>query len=152
MKLTVRVNGKRHILQVEPLTPLIDVLRDDLALIGTHLGCQGDACGACTVLLNDEPVYACQVPACQVDQQEVRTVEGLSSDAERLAPLQEALVRAGATSCGFCMPGMLMTGMALRARQPKPSPQEVRELLRGNLCRCTGYESIVQAIVEVLDK
>lgn len=150
MKLRFTVNAKAETMQVDPLRPLIDVLRDELALIGAHRGCQGDDCGACTVLLNDQPVYACQVPVCQVHEQEVRTVEGLGVDKERLAPLQEALVAAGATACGFCIPGMLMTGLALRQRQPRPGPSEIRDALRGNLCRCTGYEALVTALEEVL--
>ncbi len=151
MKLSFRVNTKTEVLEVEPLTPLIEVLRERLALIGAHQGCTGDNCGACTVLVNDVPVYACQVPVCQVDGAEVRTVEGLASDPERLAPLQEALVKAGATACGFCTPGMLMIGLAMRQRQPRPGPEEVRQLLSGNLCRCTGYEAIVQAMLEAME-
>ncbi|MFT5583661.1 MAG: carbon-monoxide dehydrogenase small subunit [Cognaticolwellia sp.] len=150
MKLTCRVNAKTEVLDVEPLTPLIEVLRERLALIGAHQGCTGDNCGACTVLVNDVPVYSCQVPVCQVEGAEVRTVEGLTSDPERLAPLQAALAKAGATACGFCTPGMLMTGLALRQRQPRPGPEELRSLLSGNLCRCTGYEAIVQAMLQVI--
>jgi aerobic-type carbon monoxide dehydrogenase small subunit (CoxS/CutS family) len=151
MKITCRVNAKTEVLEVEPLTPLIEVLRERLALIGAHQGCTGDNCGACTVLVNDVPVYACQIPVCQVEGTEVRTVEGLTSDPERLAPLQEALAKAGATGCGFCTPGMLMIGLALRQRQPRPGPEELRSLLSGNLCRCTGYEAIVQAMLEVME-
>jgi aerobic-type carbon monoxide dehydrogenase small subunit (CoxS/CutS family) len=151
MKLSCRVNAKTEVLEVDALTPLIEVLRERLALIGAHQGCTGDNCGACTVLVNDVPVYACQVPACQVQGADVRTVEGLTSDPERLAPLQEALAKAGATACGFCTPGMLMMGLALRQRQPRPGPEELRTLLSGNLCRCTGYQVIVQAILQVME-
>ena len=151
MKLSCRVNAKTEVLEVDALTPLIEVLRERLALIGAHRGCTGDNCGACTVLVNDVPVYACQVPACQVQGADVRTVEGLTSDPERLAPLQEALAKAGATACGFCTPGMLMMGLALRQRQPRPGPEELRTLLSGNLCRCTGYQVIVQAILQVME-
>jgi carbon-monoxide dehydrogenase small subunit len=150
MKLSLTVNDQPHELDVDPLRALLDLLREDLALIGAHRGCEEGGCGACTVLLDDTPVYACQIPVCQLDGAHIKTVEGLAADEQRLAPLQAALIKAGATGCGYCLPGLLMTSLALRKRTPRPRPEELRALLAGNLCRCTGYQVIQDAVLEVL--
>ena len=130
---------------MEPRTSLADFLRDGLDLTGTHVGCEHGVCGACTVLLDDEPVRSCLLLAIQMDGAEVTTVEGLA-DGERLHPLQQAFWDHHGLQCGFCTPGILLTAKALLRDNPRPTDDEIREALAGNLCRCTGYHFIVDAI------
>jgi carbon-monoxide dehydrogenase small subunit len=145
--LTLRVNGEEHRLEVEPRRLLADVLRDDLGLTGTHLGCEQGACGACTVLLDGSAVRSCLLFAVQADGEEVTTVEALAPGGP-LHPLQEAFRDHHALQCGFCTPGMLLAALDLLARNPSPAADEVREELSGNLCRCTGYQRIVDAVLD----
>jgi carbon-monoxide dehydrogenase small subunit len=147
MTRTIRltVNGRPHEATVEPRTSLVDLLRDGLDLTGTHVGCEHGACGACTVLLDGEPVRGCLLFAVQLDGARVTTVEGLA-DGERLHPLQQAFWDHHGLQCGFCTPGMLLTAKALLDEHPRPTDAEIREAIAGNLCRCTGYHFIVEAI------
>ncbi len=143
--ITLTVNGERYSISVPSHYTLLRVIRERLALTGTKNGCEAGECGACTVLLNGEPVNSCMVLAPEVDGAEIVTVEGLAHDGV-LDPIQEAFIESGATQCGFCTPGILVNARALLDRNPEPSEQEIREALIGNLCRCTGYLRIVQAI------
>ena len=146
-EITLSVNGSPFALEVKVSRVLVDVLRDDLGLTGTKEGCGTGDCGACTVLIDGRPVNSCLVLAVEADGKEVTTVEGLSKDG-KLDPLQEAFVEEGAVQCGFCSPGMLMTSKGLLAENPSPTEQEVRKAIAGNLCRCTGYVRIVNAILK----
>jgi carbon-monoxide dehydrogenase small subunit len=130
---------------VEPCVALADFLRDSLELTGTHLGCEHGVCGSCTILLDGAPVRSCLMLAVQAEGCELTTVEGLGSS-EELHPLQRAFAEAHALQCGFCTPGFLMTAYALLQNNPTPTRQEVREAIAGNLCRCTGYNGIVEAV------
>jgi carbon-monoxide dehydrogenase small subunit len=141
----LRVNGLPHARTVEPRTSLADFLRDSLDLTGTHLGCEHGVCGACTVLLEGEPVRACLLLAIQLDGASVTTVEGLA-DGDTLHPLQQAFWDHHGLQCGFCTPGLLLTAKALLEDNPRPTDAEIREAISGNLCRCTGYHFIVDAI------
>ena len=149
--ITVTVNGKAYQRQVEPRLLLVQFIRDELLLTGTHIGCDTSYCGACTVLLNDEPVKSCTVLAVQADGCEVRTVEGLEQDG-KLHPLQQAFSEHHALQCGFCTPGMLMSSVHLLETNPQPSALEIRKGIQGNLCRCTGYKNIFEAIAAAADK
>jgi carbon-monoxide dehydrogenase small subunit len=140
------VNGREHAGIVPPRLLLSDFLRHHLGLTGTHVGCEHGVCGACTVLLDGEPVRSCLVLAVQADGAEVTTVEGLAPDSERLHPVQAAFRETHALQCGFCTPGILMTVVALLRDTPAPSDEAIREGLAGNLCRCTGYQNIVRAV------
>jgi carbon-monoxide dehydrogenase small subunit len=144
---TVRltVNGRAYARTVEPRTTLADFLRDDLDLTGTHVGCEHGVCGACTVLLDGQPVRSCLLFAIQLDGATLMTVEGLA-DGERLHPIQEAFRQHHGLQCGFCTPGLLLTAKALLEEHEAPSDAEIREAIAGNLCRCTGYHFIVDAI------
>jgi carbon-monoxide dehydrogenase small subunit len=142
------VNGVERRARVIPRLLLADLLREEWGLTGTHLGCEHGACGACTVLLDGEPTRACLVFAVQVDGCRVDTVEGLAGDGAGLHPLQEAFRARHALQCGFCTPGILMTLTAYLREHPAPSEAEIREALSGNLCRCTGYQHIVQAALD----
>jgi len=144
--ITVWVNGGQEYLDVPSNMTLLQMLREKLALTGTKNGCNAGECGACTVLVDGEPVNSCMVLAVEVDGREVVTVEGLAQD-ERLSPLQEAFVEHNAVQCGFCTPGVLISAHALLERNPHPTDEEAREALVGNLCRCTGYLRIVQAVL-----
>ena len=141
----VRVNGRAYQRSIDVWKNLADFLREDLALTGTHVGCEHGVCGACTVLLDGDPVRSCLVLAIQADQHEVETVEGLAHGDE-LHPLQEAFRQHHGLQCGFCTPGILMTTLAFLREVPSPTPGQIREMLSGNLCRCTGYQFIVEAI------
>jgi aerobic carbon-monoxide dehydrogenase small subunit len=143
--ITLTVNGIRQELPVEPRWLLVDVLRDTLGLTGTHVGCEQGVCGTCTVLLNGETVRSCLLLAVSADGAEIQTVEGLSSG-DGLSPLQEAFREAQGLQCGFCTPGMLMLAHELLRENPSPSEQEIREAMSANLCRCTGYQGIVDAV------
>jgi carbon-monoxide dehydrogenase small subunit len=144
---TLFVNGTRHILETHPMRRLLDVLREDLELTGTKEGCGEGECGACAVLLDGRLVNSCLLPVLDADAAEIRTVEGISTNG--LHPIQKAFVAAGAAQCGICTPGMLMASLALLEKHPKPSMEEIREGLAGNLCRCTGYMRIFEALEKI---
>ena len=144
-RIRVTVNGVPREAEVEPRTLLVHFLRESLGLTGTHIGCDTSNCGACTVHLDGRPVKSCTVFAVQADRGEVRTVEGLERDGV-LSPVQAAFAEAHGLQCGFCTPGMVMTVTALLDAHPHASEETVREALRGNLCRCTGYANIVKAV------
>ncbi len=144
-QVTVTVNDVPFTMQVEPRTLLVHFLRDSLGLTGTHIGCDTTHCGACTVLVDDTPVKSCTVLAVQANGRKVRTVEGLEANG-KLHPVQEGFTVEHGLQCGFCTPGMMMTSVALLARNPNPSEEEIRRAISGNLCRCTGYMNIVKAI------
>jgi carbon-monoxide dehydrogenase small subunit len=146
--ITVTVNGSAEYLDVPANMTLLQMLREKLALTGAKNGCGAGECGACTVLMDGEPVNSCMVLAVEADGSEIVTVEGLAHDGQ-LDTLQKAFVEEGSVQCGFCTPGMLISARALLDRNPSPTEQEIREALVGNLCRCTGYTRIVQAIQKV---
>jgi aerobic carbon-monoxide dehydrogenase small subunit len=143
--ITLTLNGKRHAVRVEPRRTLADAIREDCGLTGTHLGCEHGVCGACTVLLDGEPVRSCLVFAVQADGRELRTVEGLA-EGETLHPLQRAFVEHHALQCGYCTPGFLMLATAILERDPEIGDEELTEILSSNLCRCTGYQNIARAV------
>ncbi len=145
MQITVTVNGTAYTRDVEPRVLLVDFIRTDLALTGTHIGCDTTSCGACTVLLDGRPVKSCTMLAVQADGHELRTVEGLKQ-ASGLHPIQTAFKEHHGLQCGFCTPGMMLVGSALLAENPRPSDDDVRWAISGNICRCTGYLNIVTAI------
>ena len=144
-KISLKVNGKLYEEVVESRMTLVDFLREKLWLTGTHVGCEHGVCGACTILMNGQTVRSCLLFAVQADRAELNTVESLAKGDE-LHPIQEAFWEHHALQCGFCTPGFLMTALALLKENPRPSPEEIRIAISGNLCRCTGYENIVQAI------
>jgi carbon-monoxide dehydrogenase small subunit len=141
----VTVNGEVHDVLVEPRKTLADVLRDDLGLTGTHLGCEHGVCGACTVQVDGRTVRSCLLFAIQADGSRVRTIEGLATDG-RLHPIQEAFAEEHGLQCGFCTPGFLMSTAELLETNDNPTPDDIREALSGNLCRCTGYQGIIRAV------
>ena len=145
MDVQLRVNGVPYTANVEPRKTLADVLRDDLGLTGTHIGCDTTSCGVCTVLLDGRPVKSCTVFAVQAGGREVTTVEGLVKNGE-LHPIQAAFKEEHGLQCGYCTPAMMLVGTALIERNPDPSDEEVRWAISGNLCRCTGYNAIIRAI------
>jgi len=147
-ELRLTVNGQPYELYVKPQTLLVEVLRDHLGLTGTKRGCNSSSCGACTVILNGLAVKSCSILALQADGGEVLTVEGLASGTE-LHPLQEAFLDHGAFQCGFCTSGMLMASTALLKENPKPTKEQIKEGIDGNICRCTGYNSIIRAVTAV---
>jgi aerobic-type carbon monoxide dehydrogenase small subunit (CoxS/CutS family) len=142
----VTVNGTTYQRDVEPRLLLSDFLRHELRLTGTHVGCEHGVCGACTVLVEQQPTRACLMLAVQADGLSVTTVEGLADSTDRLHPVQDAFWDAHALQCGFCTSGMLITAVALLRDHPRPSDAEIRQALSGNLCRCTGYQNIVKAV------
>lgn len=143
----LKVNGYVHELMVKPHQTLLDVLRDNLQLTGTKEGCGLGECGACTVLMNGKPVNSCLILALEADCAEILTIEGLAQEGN-LHPVQKAFVEKGAIQCGFCTPGMVMATVGLLNENPKPSQEEIRKGLIGNLCRCTGYIKIIEAVEE----
>jgi carbon-monoxide dehydrogenase small subunit len=145
------VNGKEVAGRVEPRRLLSDFLREDLGLTGTHVGCEQGACGACTVLFDGRAVRSCLAFAVQADGARITTIEGISGPDGRLHPVQQALHETHGLQCGFCTPGVVVTACALLEDDPSPSRQAIREGLSGNLCRCTGYQSIVEAIERAAD-
>ena len=147
LPIQLTVNGKTHERAVEPRLLLSDFLRHELGLTGTHVGCEHGVCGACTVLFDDEPVRSCLMLAVQAQGHTITTVEGLSPGPENMHPLQEAFWTTHALQCGFCTPGILMTIVPFLEANPTPSTAQVREALSGNLCRCTGYQHIVEAVI-----
>jgi carbon-monoxide dehydrogenase small subunit len=144
MQVSFTVNGRREQIDVEPRRTLADALRDDLGLTGTHLGCEQGVCGACTVLLDGEPIRSCLMLAVQADGSSLTTVEGLAGDG--LHPLQQAFADCHGLQCGFCTPGFLISALHLLTENPDPSREEIRAGLSGNICRCTGYAGIVDAV------
>lgn len=149
---SITVNGAVHHHSVDPRLSLGDFLRQELGLTGTHLGCEHGVCGACTVLLNGVSIRSCLLYAVQADGQAIMTVEGLSAEQGPLHPIQQAFRDHHALQCGFCTPGMLMTVSELLSETPNPSEDEVRDAISGNLCRCTGYQSIVEATLAAAQK
>ncbi|HXM72049.1 MAG TPA: (2Fe-2S)-binding protein [Candidatus Dormibacteraeota bacterium] len=145
MKVTMRVNGAERSGDVEPRVLLVDFLRSNLLLTGTHVGCDTTSCGACTVLLDGDPVKSCTVLAVQAEGREIKTVEGLANGAT-LAPIQVGFHEEHGLQCGFCTPGMMMVASALLERNPNPTDDEIRWAISGNICRCTGYMNIVKAV------
>lgn len=141
------VNGEWHEVAVKPRNMLVEVIRDTIGLTGTKASCESGTCGACTVLLDDRPVLGCITLAVECDGRQVRTVEGLA-DGEKLSAIQEAFLDQSAVQCGFCTPGMLMSATALLERNPKPTRADINKALEGNLCRCTGYNTIVDAVLQ----
>ena len=150
VRVRVDVNGETRENEVEPRLLLVHYLRDKLGLTGTHVGCDTTNCGACTVHLNGDAVKSCTVLAVQADGAEITTIEGIS-EGDQLHPLQEAFWNKHGLQCGYCTPGMIMAAADLLKRNPSPSEEEVRHGLEGNLCRCTGYHNIVQAVLEAAE-
>jgi aerobic carbon-monoxide dehydrogenase small subunit len=142
---SVTVNGRAYTREVEPRLLFVHFLRDELGLTGTHVGCDTSSCGACTVRLDGETVKSCTLFAFQADGHEVQTIEGLARNGE-LHPLQRAFNEQHALQCGYCTPGMIMAATEILERNPDPSDEEIRKALEGNLCRCTGYQNIVEAV------
>ena len=151
VRIQVTVNGEAQSQEVEPRLLLVHFIRETLGLTGTHVGCDTTHCGACTVILDGAPVKSCTVFAVQADGREVTTVEGLEQEGE-LHPIQAAFTEEHGLQCGFCTPGMMMTGYAFLQENPAPSDGEIREAISGNLCRCTGYTNIVKAYKSAADK
>ena len=149
-EIKITVNGDLYHLLVETNQTLLDVIRDEIGLTGTKSGCELGECGACTVLLNGEPVNSCLVLAHEADGQEVKTIEGMANG-EKLHPVQKSFVEHGAIQCGYCTPGMVMSSAALLEKNPKAKTSEIKKSLRGNLCRCTGYVKIIEAVEAVRD-
>ncbi len=145
MEIALLINGVRHVVRVEPRRTLVDAIRDDCGQTGTHIGCEHGVCGACTVLIDGEPVRSCLMFAVQADGREVRTVEGLA-DGEALHPLQRAFMEHHGLQCGFCTPGFLMLAVGVLEREPDIGDADLIEALSSNLCRCTGYQNIIKAV------
>ena len=146
MKITVAVNGTTHTSDVEPRTLLVHYVRETLGLTGTNVGCDTSSCGACTLHVNGESVKSCTMLAVQADGQKITTIEGLANG-DKLHPMQQAFMDNHGLQCGYCTPGMVMAGISYLNENPKPTEDEVREALEGNLCRCTGYHNIVKSIL-----
>lgn len=149
--LEMTVNGKPVALEIDGLRTLVDVLRDDLGLIGTKIGCREGECGACTVLLDGEAVNSCLLPAMKAHGRSVVTVERVGA-VEAPHPVQKAIAEAGGVQCGYCTPGFVMSGVALLEHNPHPTVEEVQEAIAGNLCRCTGYKRIVHGILQAAEE
>ena len=149
--ITLKVNGKQHALTVEPRTLLVSLLRENLDLTGTHIGCDTSYCGACTVLLNGQSVKSCTLFAVQADGGDITTVEGFARDGE-LHPLQQAFLENYGLQCGYCTPGFLCSALQLLEKNPDPDEKAIRKGLAGNTCRCTGYQAIFQAVRAAAEK
>lgn len=147
-KIFLNVNGRSHSLEIDSQRTLLEVLRVDLGLTGTKEGCGMGDCGTCTVLWNGKPVNSCLILAVEADGQKVETIEGVAVDG-KLHPIQQAFIDHGGVQCGFCTPGMILSSKALLESNPRPTELEVRTAIAGNLCRCTGYDKIVKAIMSV---
>ncbi len=145
-RISLSVNGKLLEGEAEPRTSLADFIRDDLALIGTHIGCEHGVCGACTIMMDGQAVRSCLTLAVQAEGTELMTVEGLLDENYQLHPIQEAFIEEHGLQCGFCTPGFLMSTLELLGNNPSPSDDEIKEALGGNLCRCTGYKSIIKSV------
>ena len=150
-RIAITVNGETELVDVSSNMTLLQMLRDKLALTGTKNGCAAGECGACTVIMNGEPVNSCMVLAAECDGAQVTTVEGLAHD-DQLDPVQEAIIAQGGVQCGYCTPGVLMSAKALLERNPNPSDYEIRDALVGNLCRCTGYLSIIDGVKDAASR
>lgn len=148
-RIRLRVNGEEYDLEVKVSRTLLDVIREDIGLTGTKKGCDTGDCGACTVLIDGKPATSCLVLAVDAQGKEILTIEGLSSDPLHLHPLQDAFLKYGAVQCGYCTPGMILSAKALLEGNPHPTEQEIKVAIAGNLCRCTGYVKIVEAIKAV---
>ena len=148
--ITLKINNQQHELAVKPNLTLLDLLRYELKLMGTKKGCGLGECGSCTVIMDGKAVNSCLMLAVQADGHEIVTIEGVSQDGE-LHPLQKAFVEKGAIQCGFCSPGMILSAKSLLDQNPKPSEAEIRTAISGNLCRCTGYQKIVEAIQDAAE-
>ena len=148
----ITVNGAEHEREVEPRLLLVDFLREELDLKGTHIGCDTSHCGACTVLLDGFNVKSCTVLAVQADGREVTTIEGVAPEEGKLHPLQDAFWKHHALQCGYCSPGMVMSALAFLSHRPSTDEEEIRRAISGNLCRCTGYQFIVDAVREVVER
>ncbi len=144
-KIKMKVNGKAHELSVKPNELLLNVLRDKLGLLGTKYGCGTGDCGACTVMINNEPKLSCLTLAVTVDGAEVTTIEGIATN-DKLHPIQEAFVKHGAIQCGFCIPGIIIMAKSFLEENPRPTDEEIKAALKGHMCRCTGYVNIIKAI------
>jgi carbon-monoxide dehydrogenase small subunit len=145
IEVTLRINSRDYPLRLEPRRTLLDAIREECGLTGTHMGCEHGVCGACTVLLDDQPIRACLMFAVQAEGMAIRTVEGLATG-DALDPVQRAFIAHHGVQCGFCTPGFLMLATGVLAREPDISDDELREVLSSNLCRCTGYQNIVAAV------
>lgn len=143
--ITLTVNGRPYAVEVDPSRTLVEVLRDDLGLMGTKCGCGEGECGACTVVMDGKTVTSCLVPAVRAHGADILTIEGMAKG-DVLHPIQEAFVEAGAVQCGFCTPGFVLSTLVLLQRFPRPTEEQIREGLAGNLCRCTGYQKIFEAV------
>ena len=152
VNITLHINGDIYPIAVEPSRTLAEVLREDLNLIGTKIGCGTGDCGACTVLIDGKSVTSCLSLAIESDGKEITTIEGLSTSGTNLHPIQEAFVEHGAIQCGYCTPGMILSAKYLLDRNPEPTELEIRQALSGNLCRCTGYNRIVKAVMAASKK
>jgi len=146
LEITLNVNGRDHAIRIDPRRTLADAIREDCGQTGTHLGCEQGVCGACTVLLDGDPIRSCLIFAIQVQGRKIRTVEGMANGAD-LHPLQREFVAHHGIQCGFCTPGFLMLAQGILEREPVISEAELHEALSANLCRCTGYENIVKAVL-----
>ena len=143
--ITLAINGRDHAIAVEPRRTLVDAIREDCGQTGTHIGCEHGICGACTVLVDGEPVRSCLMFAVQADGKKIRTVEGLA-DGEKLHPMQQAFMDHHGLQCGFCTPGFLMLAVGVLEREPDISDEDLLDVLASNLCRCTGYQNIIKAV------
>lgn len=152
IQISVHVNGRDYKRTVEPRLLLSDFLRHELGLTGTHVGCEHGVCGACTILFDGESMRSCLIFAVQAHGHEIMTVEGLAADAQHLHPLQQAFWEAHGLQCGYCTPGILMTLVPFLKQNPDPTEEEIRHALSGNLCRCTGYQHIVDAVKLAAEK
>jgi len=151
IELNIRVNGQNRVLTVEPYRTLLEILRYELGLTGTKEGCGSGNCGSCTVLLDGKAVNSCLVLVAEVEGKEITTIEGLSLRGE-LHPLQQAFIDEGAVQCGFCTPGVILTAKSFLESNPRPTETQIRQAIAGNLCRCTGYDKIVRAIMRVANQ
>ena len=151
MKVSMSVNGTGYENDVEPRTLLVQHLRDNMGLTGTHVGCDTSSCGACTIIANGETVKSCTLLAVQCEGAEIKTIEGMATNGE-LHPIQESFREHHGLQCGFCTPGMVLSSWQLLERNPKPSETEIRHAIEGNFCRCTGYHNIVKAVQDAANK
>lgn len=152
VNVTLKVNGDLYEVAVNPSKTLVEVLREDLHLMGTKIGCQTGDCGACTILLNGKSVCSCLTLAIEAQNKEITTIEGLAPSGEEMHVIQDAFVNEGAIQCGYCTPGMIMSAKHLLDKNPTPTELEIRQALSGNLCRCTGYGRIVKAVQVASEK
>jgi carbon-monoxide dehydrogenase small subunit len=150
-KINLTINGEKYEILVEPWQPLVDIIREEIGLTGTKKGCGTGDCGACTIILDGKAVCSCLILGVEVDGKEILTIEGLKLG-EKLHPIQEAFVHFGAIQCGFCTPGMIMAAKSLLDHHPHPTEDQVKIGISGNLCRCTGYKKIIEAILNVSEQ